>query len=318
MNSVANMTRVRVGIKTGQGGYSYEELARVWQKSEELGFDSAWLYDHFIALGDPKADCLEAYSTLAALARDRKRIRMGVMATCAGYRNAAYLAKVASTVDVISKGRLMLGLGAGWFEDEYRSYGYDYPADAERVEQMRETIRVVRAVWSEEEVTFKGKYCRVNEAVNFPKPVQKYPPIVVGITKGTKVLPRVAVGEADGFNTTADLPVCKEIVASAEREREKMGRSRNGLIYSVQKFVLTGTEAQIREIVKGEASKQGISAEAYVDSLRKRWLVGTPEYCAGRLREYREAGVDYLFLVVGGDKLGWPVELVKDELLSQL
>ncbi len=105
--------KVKFGIKTGQGGDSYEDLARVWQKSEELGFDSAWLYDHFIALEDPSVPCLEAYSTLGALARDTKRIKIGVMATSANYRNPALLGKITSTIDVTSNGRFILGIGAG-------------------------------------------------------------------------------------------------------------------------------------------------------------------------------------------------------------
>lgn len=96
--------------KDRTGRNSYDELSTIWRKAEELGFDSAWLHDHFIALGNPKNPCLEAYSTLTALSRDTKRIRLGVMVTCVGYRNPGLLAKTAATVDVISKGRLIMGL----------------------------------------------------------------------------------------------------------------------------------------------------------------------------------------------------------------
>jgi alkanesulfonate monooxygenase SsuD/methylene tetrahydromethanopterin reductase-like flavin-dependent oxidoreductase (luciferase family) len=102
---------MKFGLKTGQGGYSFDELSSIWSKAEELGFDSAWLYDHFMALGKTNSQCLEAYTTLGALSRETKRIRLGVMATCTGYRNPALLAKIASTVDVISDGRLIMGLG---------------------------------------------------------------------------------------------------------------------------------------------------------------------------------------------------------------
>jgi len=150
--------KVKFGIKTGQEGYSYEDLAIIWQKLEELGFDSAWLYDHFIALGDPSLPCLEAYSTLGALAQDTKRIKMGVMATCANYRNPALLGKITSTIDAISKGRFILGIGAGWFQDEYKAYGYDYRQDRERVAQLKDTIQIVRQMWTRDAANYDGIY----------------------------------------------------------------------------------------------------------------------------------------------------------------
>ena len=211
------MSKAKFGIKTGQGGYSYDDLALVWRKAEELGFDSAWLYDHFMALHDSTLPCLEAYSTLGALAAQTKRLRMGVMATCVPYRNPAYLAKILATIDVISKGRVIAGLGAGWYEDEFKAYGYQYLSNADRVKQLRETIRIVRAMWREEKPTFKGRYFVIDGAINIPKPIQTPPPVVVGISKGTKVLPRMAVRDGDGFNTAAAPAVCREIIAAAEK-----------------------------------------------------------------------------------------------------
>src|SRR5436309_2450783 len=118
---------MRFGVKTGQGlaAYTYEELTSIWRKAEELGFESAWLHDHFFASPGKVSDpCLEGYTTLAALARDTTRLRFGVMVTCAGYRNPAYLAKIAATIDSISGGRLIMGIGTGWDENEFKSYGY--------------------------------------------------------------------------------------------------------------------------------------------------------------------------------------------------
>jgi alkanesulfonate monooxygenase SsuD/methylene tetrahydromethanopterin reductase-like flavin-dependent oxidoreductase (luciferase family) len=138
---------MRFGVKTGQGlaGYTYEELTSVWKKSEELGFESAWLHDHFFASPGRVSDpCLEAYTTLAALARDTRRLRFGVQVTCAGYRNPAYLAKIAATIDSISGGRLIMGIGAGWDEGEFRSYGYRFPSDLERLGQLKDTLRILR------------------------------------------------------------------------------------------------------------------------------------------------------------------------------
>src|SRR5271156_1145895 len=129
------------GVKTGQSGYTFEELTSIWTKSEDLSFESAWLHDHFISLTQSTSDpCLEAYTTLAALARDTRRLRLGVMVTCVSYRNPAYLAKVGATIDSISKGRFMMGIGTGWHEAEYRAYGYEFPSLPDRLGQLRETL----------------------------------------------------------------------------------------------------------------------------------------------------------------------------------
>ncbi len=313
---------MKIGIKTGQGGYSYNELSQIWQKADALGFDSAWLYDHFIALNNSEADCLEAYAALSALARDTKQIRVGVLVTCTSYRNPALLAKITSTVDQISNGRLVLGLGAGWYENEFNSYGYKYLSNAERIEQLRETIQIVRAMWREERATFHGKHFSVDQAISLPKPIQKYPAILVGITHGTRVMPRVAVKDADGFNSVSsvnDLALWQQIVEAAERERQKIGRERSQVTYSLQASILTGRQSDIQEIASQLAAKAGIPVEDFLDALRKRGaLIGKPAEVAEKLTEFVENGLDYLMIAAVGDKLGWPLDIIKNDLLPLL
>ncbi len=115
------------------------------------------------------------------------------MVTCAGYRNPGHLAKISSTVDVISNGRLIMGLGADWYEEEFQSYGYKFLSASERVAQMRETIKVQRRMWSDGKGTFEGKYYAVEGAINLPKPIQKHIPIWNGILKRTRTMPKVSV-----------------------------------------------------------------------------------------------------------------------------
>lgn len=310
---------MKFGLKTGQGGYTYDELSTIWSKAEGLGFDSAWLYDHFISLGNPNDPCLEAYTTLGALARDTKRIRLGVMATCVGYRNPSLLAKLTTSVDVISKGRLILGLGTGWNESEYKSYGYEYLPDIERVRQLREAIEILHAMWKDPNPTFNGKYFSIRNALSLPKPVQGSPPIWVGISKGTRTLPSVAVKNADGFNTMAELDVCKQIIERAENVRKASGRMRSEVQYSLQKYLLIGNQSQINELSQNAAKKAGLTVEEYVNRIRGRGsIVGSPEECAASLRKYVEAGIDYFLLIVVGDKLTWPLETVVDKLIPSL
>jgi len=161
---------LKFGVKTGQGGYAYEELKKIWTAAEKLGYNSAWLYDHFYALHDKQDPCLEAWTTLSALATSTKKMKIGTVVTAISYRNPALLAKMASTVDVISGGRLILGVGAGWHEKEYKAYGYEFPDPRTRVRQLKETLIVIRKLWTEDKATFKGDFYSLNGAINLPKP----------------------------------------------------------------------------------------------------------------------------------------------------
>src|SRR5690349_22097227 len=149
---------------------AYEAMTRVAQTADELGFASAWLVDHFHTIPQPSQEVtFECWTSTAALARDTKRIRIGQMVTCDGYRNPALLAKMASTVDVLSHGRLDFGIGAGWYEEEYRAFGYDFPDGPERLRMLREALQVIKAMWTEDYPSFEGKYYQLRGAINEPK-----------------------------------------------------------------------------------------------------------------------------------------------------
>ncbi len=174
------------------------ELAR---RSEELGYDHLWVYDHVETV--PRREpthVFEAFTMLAALAQHTTRIRLGQLVTCVGYRNVGLLAKEAACVDVYSGGRLILGLGAGWYDREYQAYGYDYPPDRERLALLDEALSVIPRLWSEDTVDFAGKHVHFDGAYCDPKPVQSpRPPILVG-GGGEKVTLRIAARHADATN----------------------------------------------------------------------------------------------------------------------
>src|SRR5881398_3542280 len=141
---------------------AYEAMTRVAQTADEVGFESAWLVDHFHTIPQPSQEItFECWTTTAAVARDTKRIRIGQAVTSYGFRNPALLAKMASTVDVLSHGRLNFGIGAGWYEHEYLAYGYPYPEARERLRQLREAIQIMLAMWTQDEATFAGEYYQV-------------------------------------------------------------------------------------------------------------------------------------------------------------
>jgi alkanesulfonate monooxygenase SsuD/methylene tetrahydromethanopterin reductase-like flavin-dependent oxidoreductase (luciferase family) len=153
----------------------YEAMTRVAKVAEESGgFDSIWVYDHFHTVPRPtKETTFECWTISAGLARDTESIKIGQMVTCNGYRNPALLAKIASTVDVMSNGRLLFGLGAGWYEHEWRAYGYGFPEVPERMRMFREACEIVHRMWTEDEPVFEGEFYTINRPINEPKGVQK-------------------------------------------------------------------------------------------------------------------------------------------------
>ncbi len=193
---------VRFGIQTPQQYRSWPEMLSLWQEVDSLGFDTAWVFDHFLPIfSDPTGPCLEGWTALAALAMATKNVRLGVMVTGNTYRQPAVLAKMATTVDIISGGRLILGVGAGWYELEHREYGMPFPLVAERLARLDETLVVIKKLWTEERATFTGRYYQLNEAVFNPKPVQRpHPPILVGAS-GEQVALGIVAHHAQMWNS---------------------------------------------------------------------------------------------------------------------
>ena len=188
-------------IVSPAAGWKYNELAELAQETERSGaFDSFWVSDHFFGgEGFPDRDCLEAWTLLAALARDTRTVRLGCLVTAAQYRNPALLAKTVADVDQISNGRIEFGIGAGWKENEYRAYGYPFADPGTRVTEMNEAIDICRLLWTQDRASYEGKHYRVVDAVCAPKPKQRpYPPLWVG-GKGPRVM-RSAARRADGFD----------------------------------------------------------------------------------------------------------------------
>jgi len=147
-----------------------EAMTNVAKAADDYGYESIWMVDHFHTVPTPSQEVtFETWMSLAALARDTRRVRIGQIVTCNGYRNHALLAKMASTLDVLSHGRLNFGIGAGWYEHEYRAYGYPYPDAPQRLPMLREALQVILAMWTQEEPAFKGAYYQVRGAINQPR-----------------------------------------------------------------------------------------------------------------------------------------------------
>jgi F420-dependent oxidoreductase-like protein len=204
------MTQIRWGAFVPQGwkleylGWGAREAwsrtKELAQQAEQLGYDHLWVYDHVETV--PRREpthMFEAYTTLAALSQHTSRIKLGQMVTCAAYRNPGLLAKEAACVDVFSDGRLILGIGAGWYEREYQAYGYPFPRAGVRLQILEETVEVIRRLWTEETVTYQGKHLTFDGAYCDPKPLQQLPEIWIG-GGGEKVTLRIEARHADKTN----------------------------------------------------------------------------------------------------------------------
>ena len=186
--------KVRFGIQTPPQHVTYSDLVSVWQEVDELGFDSAFAFDHFIPIySDATGPCLEGWTLLSALAAQTKRIRVGLLVTSNTYRYPAVLAKMAATVDHVSQGRLILGIGAGWFELEHKAYGIPFSTNGGRAKRLGESLEVMKLLFTQEKSTYTGKYYQLKDAPFQPKTVQKpHPPILIGGQGPKLILPVIA------------------------------------------------------------------------------------------------------------------------------
>src|SRR5438445_9003821 len=272
---------------------AYETMTRVAQEAEALGFDSIWLFDHFHTVPKPTQEVtFECWTSTAALARDTKRVRIGQMVTCNGYRNPALMAKMASTVDVLSHGRLNFGIGAGWFEHEYRAYGYDYPETPDRLRWLAEAGQVFLAMWTQEEAVFEGTYYRVRGAINQPKGVQKpHIPLLIG-GGGEKVTLKLVAQYGDACNIGGDLPTIQHKFAILKQHCESLGRDYERIQRTVAGFCSIGeSDEQARaKVPQAVLDRFRSGNRIYSD------LIGSPATIREHLTELEAAGVQEVIL----------------------
>ncbi|GAC1564866.1 MAG: LLM class F420-dependent oxidoreductase [Ktedonobacteraceae bacterium] len=266
---------------------AYETMTRVAREAEALNYHSIWLYDHFHTVPTPTQEVtFECWTSTAALARDTKRVRIGQMVTCNSYRNPALLAKMASTVDTLSHGRLDFGIGAGWYEDEYRAYGYAYPDTRARLGRLREAIQVILSMWTQDEASFEGTYYQVRGAINQPKGVQKpHIPLLIG-GGGEKVTLRLVAQYADACNIGGDIATIKHKLAVLKQHCDELGRDYN----SIRRTILID-DCAIAETEEKAIAKLTSEQRDNLESLRSTELIGTPAMIRQRLAEYEEAGI---------------------------
>jgi F420-dependent oxidoreductase-like protein len=300
------MAPVRFGLFVPQGWIldlvdikdpveQYETMSRVAQTAERLGFDSIWLFDHFHTYFKPVLETtFECWTSTAALARDTKRIRLGQMVTCNSYRNPALMAKMASTVDVLSHGRLDFGIGAGWYEHEYLAYGYPYPGVGERLRMLGEALQVIRAMWTEPYASFEGTHYKISGAINEPKGVQKpHPPIWIG-GSGEKVTLKLAAKYGDAINLGGNLDNMDYYHHKLDVVRahcEDVGRDPATLIHSVNvETTLLRAGDDPEELTKRYRRDQTLA------EYKTHAVVGGPQEVIDTYGRLIDAGMDYIIV----------------------
>ncbi len=297
----------------GDAGAQWEVTLSTALAAERLGFDSVWVYDHVHNVPVPSNESVfECWTTVAALAQATSTIRLGQMVGCAGYRNPALLAKMTATVDVISGGRLDWGIGAGWYDQEYRAYGYDYPSNADRIRMLRETVEIVRLMWSEPEATYEGRHFTVQGAQCDPKPVQDpNPPVWIG-GGGEQLTLRVVARHADYSNFGGKPEEWTHKVDVLHRHCAEVGRDPDEITMTWSPEVFIRSTEQ--EIV--DAGTQSFWGEPF-ESWRAGNLVGTPEQVCERLAEYQALGCGGVVLWCSDFPEHETLELLASEVLPE-
>jgi len=278
-----------------QFGFKFEDVLAIALDAERVGFTRLWVSDHLFL--DPKAvntDCLEAWTLLAALAVRTQRIRIGPMVTSQSYRNPALLAKIAAGVDVMSKGRLDFGLGAGWKDLEYRAYGYEFPDAPTRVTQMIETLEICTRMWKEERATYQGKHYRIENALCSPKPMQRPLPIWIGGSKPRVMRAAAKYGHAFNITVSAsapgDLPDRLRDLDEACRAEKRDPKT---LLRSAFLLACVGKTRAEAEQRLDQVAARSKTDRAGILKQRPGLLFGTADDAVAKLRTYAEKGIGH-------------------------
>jgi F420-dependent oxidoreductase-like protein len=276
----------------------FSELKLSVLEAEALGYHSVWIMDHVIWRGhqlpfNEKGSVLESWTTLSALAASTQKIRLGTLVLCNSYRNPALLAKMASTLDKISNGRLELGMGAGWHKEEYVAYGFPFPEAKDRIMQLREAIIIIKKMWTERKPSFQGRYYNIEGAICEPKPLQKpHPPLWIG-GAGERLTLKVVAELADGYNVGASPRDFARKMRILKKHCKRVNRDFNAIQKSwVGEVIIDEDEDALTRKIEALKPKQ-TPLEKYLKST----IVGTPEKCVEKVSQYVCEGATLFMLL---------------------
>ncbi|MDQ3853936.1 MAG: TIGR03560 family F420-dependent LLM class oxidoreductase, partial [Thermoproteota archaeon] len=271
-----------------------DSLRTLATKAENLGFDSFWVMDHFhqiSVVGNREDPMLEGWTIISVLAGVTSKIKLGTLVTGIIYRHPSVLAKMGATLDVLSKGRLFMGIGAAWNQEESFAYGIPFPSNKERLLRLVEAIQIIRKMWTQEEpaATFNGKYYQINNAYCSPKPIQKpSPPIMVG-GSGERYTLKIIAKYADACNLFGSAETIKRKLSVLREHCKSVGRDYDSILKTKLGFIVIDNDKKMVEKRVEQISK-GIPEER----VREFIIHGTPEDVLNQIESLEEVGVQYL------------------------
>lgn len=269
-------------------------MLRVANTIESAGYESLWVYDHFHTVPEPTQEATyECWALMAAFAAATSTVRLGQMCTCNSYRNPAHMAKIASSVDVISGGRLDFAIGAGWYEHEYLAYGYPFPKPSVRIGQLREAVQIITSMWKDEETTFQGEHYTVSGAINQPKSLQDpHPPLWIA-GGGPKLTLRVVAEYADYANYAGRIDTYREKGRLLDEHCAAIGRDPSEVVRTTHLEIVVDDDADsFRATAERAASQRGRPVEEWRDG--PMTLAGSVDQVVEGLAEFRDEGCGYV------------------------
>jgi F420-dependent oxidoreductase-like protein len=286
------MTSIGVQLPNFSGfapGDLFDHVAGLATAAEDSGFDSVWVMDHYFQLpplGGPDQPMLEAYTLLGALAARTQRVQLGTLVTGVTYRNPGILAKIVTTLDIVSRGRAILGIGGAWYDVEHRALGVEYPSDRVRLDMLEEAVQVCRAMFSADDVSFTGKYFRLDHARNLPRPVQAGGPKIMIGGGGEKRTLRLVARYADKCNVTGDASTLAHKIEVLHRHCAEVGRdpAEVGITWMSPLILTTSEEntAEMRAILAATGSAEEVAG----------FTVGQPDEIPDLVSAHVGAGAD--------------------------
>jgi F420-dependent oxidoreductase-like protein len=269
----------------------FEHVAELAVAGEESGFDSVWVMDHFWQLpplGGPTQPMLEGYTLLGGLAARTRRVKLGTLVTGVTYRNPALLAKMVSTLDIVSGGRAILGIGAAWYEEEHDGLGFDFPPAGERLDRLEEALQICRAMFTEEAPSFTGKHYRIEKALNVPRPVQTGGPQIMVGGSGEKRTLRLAAQYADMCNVHGSPDTVGRLLGVLERHCADVGRDPAEITKTRLASLFLSSSPEEAE------QTTGFLRDAAGAEFEERFNVGEPAAVVDQVTALVDAGLDGL------------------------
>lgn len=301
----------KFGVTLPQLKRSWEEAQAAALEFEGLGFDSLWVNDHLYGVPMPTVPIMEAWTLLTAVGAVTSRAQLGTLVSPPGFRNPALHAKMAATLDQITGGRVIVGLGAGWFETEFRGYGYAFPPAPVRLEQLSEAVRLMKQVWTEPGSTFRGKHFQTDSIVCEPRPV-RVPPILIG-GGGERVLLRIAAEHADIWNNLAvnqgDLG---RKVARLHEHCRAVGRDPETIEVSQQTVVIIG-ENEVDAQAKLEKANRIYGG--HLGDIERHGIWGSPAQVIDRIQRHIQQGCRSFVMEFFGRDTREPARLFAENVL---